>query len=316
MSVRLSSSLIRRAYHQENGARKRALEFRQDPQDELGEWKWQNPFGWISIPFMAIREEIREVLQSHRADLGRMGVTRLSIFGSVVRGDDRPDSDVDVLVEFSDEAKRDYFSRFMDLAFYLEKILGLRPDLVILIPESSSPRMEEAIRRAGIETLVVRTDTLPSVFQAITSIAEKTGTAAAGRKLTDSIHEEMRALEARIPRGARKKVLVVIQRKPLIAAGGRNFFDALVRQAGADNIAGDSSLPYPRFSMDSVIAGKPDVILDLDPSPTEDSWSVYATLPAVQAGRIFQMTPDHFLPGPRVAKSLEILIEKIHGIPP
>lgn len=198
----------------------------------------------------------------------------------------------------------------------LEKILGLRPDLVILIPESSSPRMEEAIRRAGIETLVVRTDTLPSVFQAITSIAEKTGTAAAGRKLTDSIHEEMRALEARIPRGARKKVLVVIQRKPLIAAGGRNFFDDLVRQAGADNIAGDSSLPYPRFSMDSVIAGKPDVILDLDPSPTEDSWSVYATLPAVQAGRIFQMTPDHFLPGPRVAKSLEILTEKIHGIPP
>lgn len=50
----------------------------------------------------------------------------LAIFGSVSRGDNRPDSDVDIMVEFSKLVGME----FLDLAFELEDLLGCKVDLV------------------------------------------------------------------------------------------------------------------------------------------------------------------------------------------
>jgi uncharacterized protein len=98
---------------------------------------------------MTTRELVRERISSHRVELDRFGVRRLSIFGSVVRGDDRADSDVDILVEFTDAAKQaDYFGRFMDVAFYLENLLGRKVDL-------ATPAMVRRIKADIIEETIL-----------------------------------------------------------------------------------------------------------------------------------------------------------------
>lgn len=58
----------------------------------------------------------------------RFGVAKIGIFGSAARGEERPDSDVDVLVEFA--PGQTTFRNFMELAFYLEELFGRRVDLV------------------------------------------------------------------------------------------------------------------------------------------------------------------------------------------
>jgi predicted nucleotidyltransferase len=57
----------------------------------------------------------------------RFDVEQLSIFGSVSRGESRPDSDLDVLVKFKTPED---FDRYMDLKFHLERLLNVRVDLV------------------------------------------------------------------------------------------------------------------------------------------------------------------------------------------
>lgn len=57
-----------------------------------------------------------------------LGVVRLALFGSVLRGTPRPESDVDVLVSFADGAKT--FDHFFTLCELLEEILGRRVELV------------------------------------------------------------------------------------------------------------------------------------------------------------------------------------------
>jgi len=47
-----------------------------------------------------LRDEIIETLHQHMPDIRAFGVARLAVFGSVSRGEETPDSDVDVLVEF------------------------------------------------------------------------------------------------------------------------------------------------------------------------------------------------------------------------
>lgn len=70
-------------------------------------------------------------LTEHKEEIRRLGVRRLGLFGSVVRADFRPNSDIDVLVEFSEEAMNaDYFDRYFDLLSLLQRVLRKKVDLV------------------------------------------------------------------------------------------------------------------------------------------------------------------------------------------
>ncbi len=73
------------------------------------------------------RQEAIEILTSHRVQIRALGVSRLSLFGSVVRDQAGPGSDIDLLVEFAEPVG--YFE-FLDLKAYLEEILGREVDLV------------------------------------------------------------------------------------------------------------------------------------------------------------------------------------------
>jgi len=64
-----------------------------------------------------------------------LGVVRLALFGSVLRGEASPESDVDLLVEFAPGEKS--FDRFMALADLLEALFGRHVELVT--PEALSP---------------------------------------------------------------------------------------------------------------------------------------------------------------------------------
>lgn len=68
-----------------------------------------------------------DVLNSHRQELKELGVKSMAPFGSAVRGEARPESDVDILVEL--ETPVGIFA-FLRLQHRLEELLGKRVDLV------------------------------------------------------------------------------------------------------------------------------------------------------------------------------------------
>lgn len=76
-------------------------------------------------------------IQKERERLTFLGVRSIGLFGSIVRGDETPLSDVDILVEFIPE--KHTFDNFMEVAFLLEKILGRKVELVT--PEALSPHI-------------------------------------------------------------------------------------------------------------------------------------------------------------------------------
>jgi predicted nucleotidyltransferase len=66
-----------------------------------------------------------------------LGVRRLGLFGSFVRGEQHADSDIDVLVEFEQGQKS--FDHFMDLCFFLEELFKRKVE--VLTRESLSPHI-------------------------------------------------------------------------------------------------------------------------------------------------------------------------------
>lgn len=72
---------------------------------------------------------------SEKKQLAFYGVKNIGLFGSFVRGDQTPLSDIDILVEFLPE--KHTFDNFMEVAFLLEKILERKVELIT--PEALSP---------------------------------------------------------------------------------------------------------------------------------------------------------------------------------
>ncbi len=89
------------------------------------------------------KEDIFHILLSEKQRLAALGVLNIGLFGSFVRGDQNPQSDIDFLVEFSPGQRT--FDNFMEVSFLLEELLG-RP-IEIVTPEALSPYIGPRILR-------------------------------------------------------------------------------------------------------------------------------------------------------------------------
>jgi uncharacterized protein len=74
------------------------------------------------------RDEVIRKLRAHEAELKAAGIVRLAVFGSVARGDNSPDSDVDLLANF-DKTKHYTLLTMGRLESRLADLLGTRVDL-------------------------------------------------------------------------------------------------------------------------------------------------------------------------------------------
>ena len=74
------------------------------------------------------KDQVIAVLRAHECDLRRRGVLHAALFGSVARGDARPDSDIDILVEIAPEAHIDLFD-YVSLMQYVGDLFLIPVDV-------------------------------------------------------------------------------------------------------------------------------------------------------------------------------------------
>lgn len=87
------------------------------------------------------KEAVVEAIRSHGSQIKAAGVRRLGLFGSFVRREQTPESDLDVLVEFDPAQKT--FDNFMRVSILLEELCDRRVDLVTT--EALSPYLRPHI---------------------------------------------------------------------------------------------------------------------------------------------------------------------------
>lgn len=93
------------------------------------------------------RDEIIKTLREHRESLAQFHVRRVSIFGSVVRREARPMSDVDILVEFEPGVPVGLFA-FARLQRHLQEILDMEVDLAT--PNALHKALKKNILREAV----------------------------------------------------------------------------------------------------------------------------------------------------------------------
>jgi len=145
----------------------------------------------------------------------------------------------------------------------VEKIVSLKPDLVLASTSSAPPNLEASLRAAEIPLVWVKTDRLDDVPQAMVLIGAHLGVLDVpvyAARLRESIAAQKRT-RAHPPR-----VLFAVWTNPLYVAGRNNFTDDLLQLTGATNAVTVSG--WPQYSLESLVANPPDLILHPDKSVT------------------------------------------------
>ncbi|SPF32573.1 DNA polymerase beta domain protein region [Candidatus Sulfopaludibacter sp. SbA4] len=93
------------------------------------------------------REHVIATLRRHESELRAAGILRLSLFGSTARGDDRPDSDIDLLAAFDDTRR----ISLLDVVGMEEQISRMLGRTVELVEEGTlKPRVQKNVEAEAV----------------------------------------------------------------------------------------------------------------------------------------------------------------------
>lgn len=207
----------------------------------------------------------------------------------------------------------------------LETILGLEPDLLVI--RGRIPEVEQLCKTVGIRLHHDPTERFEDIYGAIRQLGAILEKPVAADRLIAGIRDRVSRVARGVEGRARPRVFLAAARQPdsiarLSTAGGDTFVDEIITLAGGKNVFGDLEIAYPDVSLESVLAARPDVIIEAMPEIelTETlhqqimgQWRRLDTIPAVRNGRVHVVTDDHLLiPSPRVAESIERMARLLH----
>jgi iron complex transport system substrate-binding protein len=201
----------------------------------------------------------------------------------------------------------------------LEKIVALKPDLCIATKDGNPKSVVQQMAALNIPVYAVNPMSLDTV---ITAIHEIGSLLRAGRQAKKLVHE-MQSRIARVKTSLdtidhRPGVFFQIGVAPIVSVGTPTFIHELIELAGGTNLAA-GPIPYPRFSMEQVIALAPEIIIITSMSraavyaQAKAEWEQWPQLPAIEKHRIFLEDTNLFdRPTPRLVDGLELLARLIH----
>jgi iron complex transport system substrate-binding protein len=201
----------------------------------------------------------------------------------------------------------------------LEAIVALEPDLVVLVPSAQQRNLRERLEALGVDVLVLENITLDQALASIEVLGARVGRREAARRRVETIRTTWREIERAAAQRQHPSAVLVLQRDPLYLVGRGSFLDQMLEAAGAHNLASEAfDEPYPRVSLEWLIAAAPEIILDASESvtPAVGYWERWPSLPAVRDRRVFSLPTDVVTrPGPYLDRALRTLAQAIHDDP-
>jgi hypothetical protein len=95
----------------------------------------------VMVDELLTKDTIFSSLQDSKRQLLSFGIRTIGLFGSFVRAEAKPESDIDILVDF--EAEKKNYDNFIEACFFLEDLFHRKVELVTT--ESLSPYMKQHI---------------------------------------------------------------------------------------------------------------------------------------------------------------------------
>ena len=198
----------------------------------------------------------------------------------------------------------------------LEKLISLKPDLVVTWPSGNKFNQIEQIKKLGFNVVASDPTTLDEIASDIRHLGKVTGYDKQAAQVADHFEQELAAITTQYQARKPIKVFYQLWSKPLMTISKDSWINQFITRCGGINVFSDADSPYPKVSTENVLLTGAQVILVPEDKETRGhelyNWQQWQLLPAVKNKQIYH--PDAKVlhrPTPRVLTPMKQVCEFI-----
>jgi len=178
----------------------------------------------------------------------------------------------------------------------LERIVALKPDLVLVWRDGNAQRQLEKLLHLGIPVFYNEPRRLPDIARAIEQFGVLAGTEAVALPAARAFSARVAQLRRRYADGAPVNLFFQIWDQPLMTVNGEHLISDVIRLCGGRNLFAGLKPLTPEISVEAVLAADPDAIVGVTSEPGQagnlDAWKQWPRLKAVAGGNLFVIDSD------------------------
>lgn len=177
----------------------------------------------------------------------------------------------------------------------LERIVALRPDLVVAWQSGTAQGQLAALDRLGIHVFRSEPHTLADVASTLERLGTLTGHAQQASGQADAFRRKVAALRATYATRSPVRVFYQVWNNPLMTIGGPHLITQVIDLCGGRNVFASVGMLAPTVNVEAVIAADPQLIVTAAESGNQSSdialWSRWTGVSAVRHRRYLFLDP-------------------------
>jgi iron complex transport system substrate-binding protein len=190
-----------------------------------------------------------------------------------------------------------------------ERVLELRPDVVLVWPTGTPEATISRLRSLGLNIVEVPTQSLADVPRALRQVGRLAGTLPVAERTARDFETRVAQQRARYAQRPPLSVFIQIDDEPIYTVNGRHVISEIVVLCGGRNVFADLPQLAPPIAAEAVLAADPQVILSTDDTIARplELWSQWPRMQAVRSGNVFKLSSDLVTrASPRLAQGVEV----------
>lgn len=196
----------------------------------------------------------------------------------------------------------------------MERVLAMKPDLIVVWMHGSSERQIDTLRQLGIPLFHSEPRKLDDIADSLLRLGQLMGRESVAQPAAAELRQQLAALGKRYAGRPPVRLFYQVWDKPLYTLSGGHIVSDAIRLCGGENIFARLSVTAPVVSVESVLQEDPEAIFGTSEKSYGgvNLWRPYGTLKAVQNNNLFSL--DGALlnrAGPRMVAGTAALCEKL-----
>lgn len=201
----------------------------------------------------------------------------------------------------------------------IERLMALKPDLLVVWRHNASSRQLEQLRKLGIPLFYSEPHKLDDIPDTLERLGRLLDTEQKAQQSATELRRQLSSLNARYRNRPVVRVFYQVWDRPLYTLNERHIVSDAIRVCGGENIFAKLSLAAPQVGIEAVLQENPEAVVSGDmrnqtPGGVE-IWKQYPTLLAVRRGNLFTLDSDLLnRPSPRIIAGAAALCEKLEQV--
>jgi len=194
----------------------------------------------------------------------------------------------------------------------IERVIALKPDLVVAWMHNGSERQIEMVRRLGVPVFQSDPQSLDGIAESVLRLGQLMGTEVPAKATATQLRNQLASLRTQYAKRAPVRTFYQVWDKPLYTLSGKHIVTDAMRLCGGQNVFDNLTVVAPVVTIESVLQANPEAIIATAEKNYGgvELWKQYGMLQAVRHKNLFTLDGDLLnRAGPRMIQGAAAMCE-------